>query len=106
MIQRGRGQNGTWSHERLPAGGGGLIRSDRRREGARGHCDGAYFFQVSCLAFFFQLGSTWTGDVFESVYQTQELYSGQNSVKVIEESSDLGQTILFLSLSCPIYEME
>ena len=46
------------------------------------------------------------GDVFESVYQIQELYSGQDSVKVIGESSDLGQTILFLSLSCPIYEME
>ena len=46
------------------------------------------------------------GDVFESVYQTQELYSGQDSVKVIGESSDLGQTILFLSFSCPIYEME
>ena len=70
-----------------------MIRSDRRREGARGRCDGAYFFQVSCLAFFFQLGSTWAGDVFESVYQTQELYSGQDSVKVIVESSDLGQAI-------------
>ena len=58
------------------------------------------------LPFPSSLGALGRGDVFESVYQTQELYSGQDSVKVIGESSDVGQTILFLSLSCAIYDME